>query len=52
MKNIITPIFYLLIVTKTYSQQTKTICVVESYYEITKEKWSKKHLKKAIVFIF
>ncbi len=38
MKNIITPIFYLLIVTNTYSQQTKTVYVDESYDEITKEK--------------
>ena len=33
MKNIITPIFYLLIVINTYSQQTKTIYIDKSYYE-------------------
>lgn len=41
MKNIITPIFYLLIVTNTYSQQTKTVYVDESYDEITKRKFDR-----------
>ena len=34
MKNLITPIFYFLIVTNIFSQQTKTIYVDESYDEI------------------
>ena len=41
MKNIITPIFYLLMVINTYSQQTKTVYVDDSYDEITKEKFER-----------
>lgn len=41
MKNIITPIFYLLMVLNMYSQQTKTVYVDESYDEITKEKFER-----------
>jgi len=41
MKNLITPIFYFLIVTNIFSQQTKTIYVDESYDEISKEKFDR-----------
>ena len=41
MKNLITPIFYFLIVTNIFSQQTKTIYVDESYDEIFKEKFDR-----------
>lgn len=41
MKNLITPIFYFLIVTNIFSQQTKTIYIDESYEEISKEKFDR-----------
>lgn len=41
MKNLITPIFYFLMITNIYSQEPKTIYVNESYDEITKEKFDK-----------